>query len=74
MLRLHPPERSETSQDGLSIDAVLTREIRLVRSRTNASPYLFDVRLGELWLRSHISSLLRWDISWDITYFDRREL
>ena len=54
---LNSLEGDETSPDGLSIDAVLTREVRLVRSRTNASPYLFDVRIRELWLRSHISSL-----------------
>jgi hypothetical protein len=33
-----------------------------VRSRANASPYLLDVRSRELWLRSHLSSLPRWDI------------
>ena len=62
MLRLKSLERGETSPDGFSIDAVLTREIRLVRSRTHASPYLLDVRSRELWLRSHLSSLPRWDI------------
>ena len=62
MLCLNSLEYGEASPDGFSIDAVLTREIRLVCSRANASPYLLDVRCRELWLRSHLSSLLRWDI------------
>ena len=57
MLCLHSLERGETSPDGLSIDSVLTREIRLMRARANALPYPFDVRIRELGLRSHISSL-----------------
>ena len=55
MLRLHSLERGETSPDGFSIDAILTRELRLVRSRANASPDLLDVCSRELWLRSHAS-------------------
>ncbi len=66
MLCLHSLELGETSPDGLSIDAVLPREIRLVRSCANASPHLFDVRIRELWLRSHTSSVPRWDVWWDI--------
>ena len=59
MLCLNSIERGETSPDGFSIDAVLTREIRLVRSRANASPYLLDVLSRELWQRRHLISLPR---------------
>jgi len=70
-LRLNPLEFGDTPPDGLSIDTVLTREVRLVRSRTNASPNLLNLCIRELGLRRHRTRLPMWDISWDICCSNR---
>ena len=60
-------ERLESPSNRLPVDAELAGEVCLVLASPNTAAYPLDIAVREFGCGSHLESLLRWDISRDIS-------
>jgi hypothetical protein len=65
-------ELVESPSNCPSVDAELVGNVCLALTSKNAPAYLLDVPIRKFGCRSHPKSLLRWDISRDITRGSRK--